>query len=122
VSHLLPHQGTVQPGLPRPRPLPRSAAPPLPPWAEYCSHGSLYELLREPDAAALLTWNVRLSMAMDAARGLLYLHSRSPPIIHRDIKSPNLLVDEGWHVKVGWQCTAVVLLECCCRYRGRPTA
>ena len=30
--------------------------------------------------------------ALDAARGLLYLHRRSPPIIHRDVKSPNILV------------------------------
>ncbi|EFN59808.1 hypothetical protein CHLNCDRAFT_17554, partial [Chlorella variabilis] len=36
--------------------------------------------------------------AFDAARGLLYLHCRD--IIHRDVKSPNLLVDEHWHVKV----------------------
>jgi serine/threonine protein kinase len=39
--------------------------------------------------------------ALDAATGLLYLHRRSPPIIHRDVKSPNLLVDKDWHVKVG---------------------
>jgi serine/threonine protein kinase len=32
--------------------------------------------------------------------GMLYLHSRSPQIIHRDLKSPNLLVDEHWRVKV----------------------
>lgn len=68
---------------------------------EYCSRGSLFELLHKPDAAPHLSWAVRLSMAMDGARGLLYLHSRSPPIIHRDIKSPNLLVDEHWRLKVG---------------------
>jgi serine/threonine protein kinase len=70
---------------------------------EYCSRGSLFELLQNPSAAPQLTWAVRLSMALDAARGLLYLHSSSPPIIHRDIKSPNLLVDAGWRLKVGWQ-------------------
>ena len=31
---------------------------------------------------------------------MLYLHTRSPPIIHRDLKSPNLLVDEAWRVRV----------------------
>jgi serine/threonine protein kinase len=30
---------------------------------------------------------------------MLYLHSRPDPILHRDLKSPNLLVDESWHVK-----------------------
>ncbi len=38
--------------------------------------------------------------ALDAAKGMLYLHSRSPPILHRDLKSPNLLVDAHWRVKV----------------------
>lgn len=49
----------------------------------------------------------RLVQALDAARGLGYLHSRQ--IIHRDVKSPNLLVDEFWRVKVAgeglvWWC------------------
>ena len=38
--------------------------------------------------------------ALDAAKGMLYLHSCSPPIIHRDLKSPNLLVDKAFSVKV----------------------
>ena len=38
---------------------------------------------------------------LDAAVGMLYLHSRATPVIHRDLKSPNLLVDENWRVKVG---------------------
>lgn len=64
---------------------------------EYCSRGSLYDVLRQAcrdrEAAGQLTWQRRLSMLFDAARGLLYLHARSPPIIHHDVKSPNLLVD-----------------------------
>jgi serine/threonine protein kinase len=48
-----------------------------------------------------LEWPCICSQALDAATGLLYLHRRSPPIIHRDVKSPNLLVDKDWHVKVG---------------------
>lgn len=34
------------------------------------------------------------------ARGMNYLHRRNPPIIHRDLKSSNLLVDRNWTVKV----------------------
>ena len=50
--------------------------------------------------AKRLTWVRLLSLALDAAKGMLYLHSRSPPIAHRDLKSANLLVDSQWHVKV----------------------
>lgn len=63
--------------------------------------------------------------ALDAATGLLYLHRHSPPILHHDVKSPNLLVDEHWRVKVcccGWcilmgrwrhrQCQ-VLIMHCC---------
>ena len=39
--------------------------------------------------------------ALDAATGMLHLHSRPQPVVHRDLKSPNLLVDDNWRVKVG---------------------
>jgi serine/threonine protein kinase len=37
---------------------------------------------------------------LGAARGMLYLHDSRPPIIHRDLKSPNLLVDDAGRIKV----------------------
>jgi len=37
---------------------------------------------------------------MDAAQGMLFLHTRSPPVIHRDFKSPNLLIDGSWGAKI----------------------
>jgi serine/threonine protein kinase len=71
---------------------------------EYCSRGSLYDLLRsardDPVLAQQLNWPRRLGLAMDSAKGMLYLHSHKPPIIHRDLKSPNLLVDGQWRAKV----------------------
>ncbi len=72
---------------------------------EYCARGSLADVLRagraaRPGAAEALTWRRRLGMALDAATGMLHLHARSPPILHRDLKSPNLLVDDHWRVKV----------------------
>jgi len=39
-------------------------------------------------------------MCIDAAKGCVYLHDCTPVIVHRDLKSHNLLVDENWKVKV----------------------
>lgn len=71
---------------------------------EYCSKRSVDCLLAaglsNPKARAALSWSRLLQMALDAAKGVLYLHSRPSPIAHRDLKSANLLVDGHWHVKV----------------------
>ncbi|XP_074294396.1 leucine-rich repeat receptor protein kinase HPCA1-like isoform X2 [Silene latifolia] len=48
-----------------------------------------------------LDWRRRIKVALGAARGLAYLHElASPPIIHRDIKSNNILLDENLNAKV----------------------
>ncbi|KAM7255280.1 hypothetical protein ACFE04_020521 [Oxalis oulophora] len=67
---------------------------------EYLSRGSLYRLLHKPGAREVLDERRRLSMAYDVAKGMNYLHKRNPPIVHRDLKSPNLLVDKKYTVKV----------------------
>ncbi|XP_073223308.1 serine/threonine-protein kinase CTR1 isoform X1 [Cicer arietinum] len=67
---------------------------------EYLSRGSLYRLLHRPGAKEVLDERRRLSMAYDVAKGMNYLHKRNPPIVHRDLKSPNLLVDKKYTVKV----------------------
>ncbi|KAK8643299.1 hypothetical protein V6N13_012602 [Hibiscus sabdariffa] len=68
---------------------------------EYLSRGSLFRLLQMPDAWMVLNKRRRLNMALDVARGMNYLHQLKPPIVHRDLKSPNLLVDSNYTVKVG---------------------
>jgi serine/threonine protein kinase len=48
-----------------------------------------------------LDWIRRLKVALGVARGLAYLHElANPPIIHRDIKSTNILLDERLTAKV----------------------
>uniref|UniRef100_A0ACD5YP81 Uncharacterized protein n=1 Tax=Avena sativa TaxID=4498 RepID=A0ACD5YP81_AVESA len=65
---------------------------------EYLPRGSLYRLLHRPNSKVDETR--RLKMALDVAKGMNYLHSSHPTIVHRDLKSPNLLVDKNWVVKV----------------------
>ncbi|XP_027339916.1 probable serine/threonine-protein kinase SIS8 isoform X1 [Abrus precatorius] len=65
---------------------------------EFLPRGSLYRLIHRPNNQ--LDERRRLRMALDAARGMNYLHNCTPVIVHRDLKSPNLLVDKNWVVKV----------------------
>ncbi|CAI5527461.1 unnamed protein product [Closterium sp. Naga37s-1] len=66
---------------------------------EFLPRGSLFRLLHRRTAG--LTRLRLLRMALDVARGVNYLHKCSPPVVHHDLKSANLLVDRNWTVKVG---------------------
>ncbi|XP_050227736.1 probable serine/threonine-protein kinase SIS8 isoform X2 [Mercurialis annua] len=66
---------------------------------EFLPRGSLFKTLHRNNQT--LDIRRRLKMALDVARGMNYLHHRNPPIVHRDLKSSNLLVDKNWTVKVG---------------------
>ncbi|MCI66506.1 ser/thr protein kinase, partial [Trifolium medium] len=49
-------------------------------------------------SSAMVTWPVRLNIALETAEALAYLHKKD--VIHRDVKSNNILLDEKFHVKV----------------------
>ncbi|KAK6121246.1 hypothetical protein DH2020_045020 [Rehmannia glutinosa] len=67
---------------------------------EYITNGSLKDSLTGRSGIRL-DWTRRLRIALGAARGVQYLHDQAnPPIIHRDIKSNNILLDEKMNAKV----------------------
>lgn len=72
---------------------------------EYMANGGLQEHLYpiggDHVSSLKLDWETRLRIALEAAKGLEYLHERvHPPVIHRDFKSSNILLDKNLHAKV----------------------
>lgn len=67
---------------------------------EYMPNQSV-EFHLSPRSPTVLTWDLRLRIAQDAARGLTYLHEEMDfQIIFRDFKSSNILLDENWTAKL----------------------
>ncbi|KAL0375360.1 UNVERIFIED_CONTAM: Wall-associated receptor kinase [Sesamum radiatum] len=68
---------------------------------EYVSNGTLFEHIHNKGATTWLSWENRLRIASEAAGALSYLHSAaSIPVIHRDVKSANILLDESYTAKI----------------------
>ena len=68
---------------------------------EFVRNGTLYEHLHDDRRAALLCWDIRLRIAESVASVLSYLHTAVViPIIHRDMKSMNILLDEDYSAKM----------------------
>ncbi|XP_011086616.1 lysM domain receptor-like kinase 3 isoform X2 [Sesamum indicum] len=70
---------------------------------EYVPNGSLSDHLHDPllKGHQPLSWNARTQVALDAARGIEYIHDHTKArYVHRDIKTTNILLDEGLRAKV----------------------
>nr|XP_043611700.1 uncharacterized protein LOC122583349 [Erigeron canadensis] len=70
---------------------------------EYATNGSLEAYLGKNDNITNLTWDKRIKISIDIAHGLRYLHEVTKDkecIIHRDIKSANILLDDKWEAKI----------------------
>ncbi|XP_071714787.1 uncharacterized protein [Rutidosis leptorrhynchoides] len=66
---------------------------------EYASRGSLDRYLND----SCLTWTTRLNICIDVATALDFLHrgvGKQATVIHRDIKTANILLDDDWHAKL----------------------
>lgn len=68
---------------------------------EFMSNGSLENLLYGGEGMQVLNWEERLQIALDISHGIEYLHEGAvPPVIHRDLKSANILLDHSMRAKV----------------------
>ncbi|XVF73999.1 hypothetical protein PTKIN_Ptkin13bG0026700 [Pterospermum kingtungense] len=70
---------------------------------EYMENGTVFQALHREKKGGQpeLDWYQRYKIALGAAKGISYLHHDcSPPIIHRDIKSSNILLDENYEPKI----------------------
>ncbi|GLI69747.1 hypothetical protein VaNZ11_014425 [Volvox africanus] len=65
---------------------------------QFMPRGSLFRMLHR--TREVLDPRRRLNMALDIAKGMEYLHNCKPVLVHRDLKSPNLLVDKDYTIKV----------------------
>ncbi|KAK2980032.1 hypothetical protein RJ640_020058 [Escallonia rubra] len=68
---------------------------------EFVSNGTLFHHIHSRGGMSWLSWENRLRIAAESAGALAYLHSAaSKPIIHRDVKSANILLDEHYTTKI----------------------
>ena len=68
---------------------------------EFITNGTLSTHIHDKGLSPLLSWEKRLKIATETAGALAYLHSStSMPIIHRDVKTMNILLDDNYTAKV----------------------
>ncbi|XP_072993445.1 wall-associated receptor kinase 2-like [Typha latifolia] len=68
---------------------------------EFVSNGTLYHYIHQEGHESIILFDTRLRIAAESAGALAYMHSSaSPPILHGDVKSANILLDDNFTAKV----------------------
>ncbi|NWV86001.1 RIPK2 kinase, partial [Dasyornis broadbenti] len=67
---------------------------------EYMTNGSLNQLLHGKDEYPDIPWCLRFRILYEIALGVNYLHNMNPPLLHHDLKTQNILLDDEFHVKI----------------------
>ncbi|KAI9089899.1 hypothetical protein K1719_028869 [Acacia pycnantha] len=69
---------------------------------EYVDNGNLEQWIHgDVGAVSPLTWDIRMNIILGTAKGLAYLHEGlEPKVVHRDVKSSNILLNRQWNPKV----------------------
>ncbi|KAJ9178995.1 hypothetical protein P3X46_010830 [Hevea brasiliensis] len=67
---------------------------------EFMPRGSLENHLFRRSNVQPLSWNLRIKISLDAARGLSFLHSDEAKVIHRNLKASNILLDSNYNAKL----------------------
>ncbi|XP_019581811.2 receptor-interacting serine/threonine-protein kinase 2 isoform X2 [Rhinolophus sinicus] len=67
---------------------------------EYMPNGSLNELLHKKTEYPDVAWPLRFRILHEIALGVNYLHNMTPPLLHHDLKTQNILLDSEFHVKI----------------------
>jgi len=65
---------------------------------EFCERGSLFNVLQDEDTE--ITWGRSMDMLEEVTKGIRVLHTHDPPIMHRDLKTLNVLVTHDYHCKL----------------------
>ncbi|KAG7036599.1 Serine/threonine-protein kinase-like protein, partial [Cucurbita argyrosperma subsp. argyrosperma] len=66
---------------------------------EFMCNGTLYDVIHS--GSRPLYWGRRIRLALQTAKAIETLHASNPPVIHRDIKSANVLIDRNYNARLG---------------------
>ncbi|KAJ1192958.1 hypothetical protein NDU88_002264 [Pleurodeles waltl] len=67
---------------------------------EFMPFGSLDQLLFQKNDFPVIPWSLRFRILYEIALGVNFLHNMNPPLLHHDLKTQNILMDNEFHIKI----------------------